>query len=112
MNFALHVVPQPIAEGEELTEPCPFLVTVKVNVGGGLATNVAVTDRACDMATAQVPVPEQAPLQPLKLYPYCAAAVRVTTVPELKDELHVVPQPMPEGDELTEPKPTLLTDSE
>ena len=43
--------------------------------------NVAVTARACVIDTVQVPVPEQAPLQPAKLAPLPAAAVSVTEVP-------------------------------
>ena len=42
---------------------------------------VAVTDRACVMDTAHVPVPEQAPLQPPKVDPPAAAAVTATSVP-------------------------------
>ena len=44
--------------------------------------NVAVTLRACAIVTAHVPVPEQpSPLQPVKLKPGSATAVRVTVVP-------------------------------
>jgi len=35
------------------------------------------------MFTVQVPVPEQAPLQPVKLLPDEATAVKVTEVPEV-----------------------------
>jgi len=42
---------------------------------------VAVTLRAALMLTAQVPVPVHAPLQPVKVEPVAAAAVRVTFVP-------------------------------
>ena len=42
---------------------------------------VAVTDLAAFMVTWQEPVPEQAPLQPVKVEPAAGAAVRVTTVP-------------------------------
>jgi hypothetical protein len=41
---------------------------------------VAVTLRAAVMATVQVPVPVQAPLQPAKTEPAAGLAVRVTTV--------------------------------
>ena len=44
---------------------------------------MAVTDWAALMVTEQAPVPVQAPLQPAKDEPAVAAAVRVTTVPEL-----------------------------
>ena len=40
-----------------------------------------MTDRAAVMATLQVPVPEQAPLQPAKVEPPAGEAVSVTLVP-------------------------------
>ena len=46
-----------------------------------MALNVAVTDRAALMVTAQLPVPEQAPLQPANVEPPAGAAVSVTFVP-------------------------------
>ena len=42
-----------------------------------------MTALAAFMVTWHVPVPEQAPLQPVKVDPVAAAAVRVTAVPEL-----------------------------
>ena len=45
--------------------------------------NVAVTVRAWDIVTVQVPVPEHAPLQPPNVEPDAAEAVSVTTVPEV-----------------------------
>ena len=41
---------------------------------------MAVTALACVIKTAQLPVPEQAPDQPVKVEPAEAAAVRVTEV--------------------------------
>ncbi len=70
-----------------------------------LALNVAVTDRAAVIDTVQVPVPVQAPLQPAKLEPLAAEAVRVTEVPLAKLALQVLPQLMPAGVELTVPVP-------
>src|SRR5262252_3311058 len=70
-----------------------------------LVLKVAVTDWAADSETVQVPVPVQAPLQPPKVEPLAAAAVRVTEVPLAKLALHVVPQLMPAGEEVTVPVP-------
>jgi len=57
--------------------PVPALLTVSVYL---LILKVAVTDLAAVMLTVQVPVPEQAPLQPANVCPVLAAAVRVTEV--------------------------------
>jgi hypothetical protein len=57
------------------------------------------------MVTLQVPVPVHAPLQPAKVDPAAAVAVRVTTVPLLKFALQVPGQLMPAGLLLTEPVP-------
>ena len=49
------------------------------------------------MLTRQTPVPAQAPLQPVKVYPGSAAAVRVTVWVEPKLVLQVLPHMMPDG---------------
>jgi hypothetical protein len=54
------------------------LVTVRANVW---SVNVAVTLFAESTATTQLPVPLQAPLQPVKVEPDAATAVSVTLVP-------------------------------
>src|SRR5258706_496386 len=71
----------------------------------GLASKVAVTALALSMVTVQPPVPVQAPLQPANVEPPAAAAVKVTTVPELKLNAHVAPQSMPPTFEVTVPAP-------
>ena len=60
---------------------------------------------AAFVVTVQLPVPVHAPLQPVKVEPEAAAAVRVTDVPLLKFALHALPQLMPVGDEVTVPVP-------
>jgi hypothetical protein len=75
-------VPQLIPAGELLTVPLPlpdlFVVRAKV-----CKANVAVTDFAASMVTAQFPVPLHAPLQPVNVEPAAAVAVSVTEVPLL-----------------------------
>ena len=87
--------------------------SAKVVVGGPDVLKVAVTDRACVMATIQVVlVPEQAPLHPEKTDPASGEAVNVTFVPLGKEALHVVPQLIPAGVLVTVPlpPPALVTD--
>jgi hypothetical protein len=57
------------------------LLTVRVKVGTGIASSVAVTDLAESMVTIQLPIPVQAPLHPEKVDPASGVAVRVTVVP-------------------------------
>jgi hypothetical protein len=70
--------------------------------------NIAVTERAWVIVTVQVPVPVQAPLQPVKVEPVDAVAVRVTLVPLVKVALQVAPQLTPVGLEVTVPDPVPL----
>jgi len=46
------------------------------------AAKAAVAERAATIDTRQVPVPAQAPDQPLKLEPLAGVAVSVTELPE------------------------------
>src|SRR5262245_31053863 len=78
-------------------------LSVKVLVAG---TKVAVTDVAAVTVTTHVPVPVQPPpLQPVKVDPAAAAAVKLTTVPDVNETEQVVPQLMPEGELVTVPLP-------
>ncbi len=67
--------------------------------------NVAVTARAAVIASTQLPVPVQDPLQPAKVEPVVAAAVSVTDAPLAKLALQVVPQLMPPVFDVTVPAP-------
>jgi len=83
-KFALQVAPQLMPPVFDVTVPAPLpaLLTVNANVVA-LLLNVAVTERAAVIDTAQVLVPVQAPLQPAKVEPLAAAAVSVTDAPLL-----------------------------
>src|SRR5579884_2142846 len=65
------------------------------------------------MVTVQAPVPEQAPLQPAKVDPAAAAAVKVTCVGSVYSASHVGPQSIPAGEPVTvpEPPPAFVTES-
>lgn len=84
------VLPQLMPLGEEPTVPLalPTFLTVRVAVVWVLAVvvfaaKVAVTLRAVVMLTVHgLLVPVQAPVQPVKVEPVNAAALRVTEVPE------------------------------
>jgi hypothetical protein len=63
---------------ENAAWPVPMTDNVSTCVVGADCTNVAVTERFALIASAQVPVPEQAPLQPENDQPDGAVAVSVT----------------------------------
>src|SRR3954453_21701433 len=100
---ALQVTPQGMPAGALVTlpEPLPAFVTVSV----GVAVKFAVALCATVSSTSQVPVPLQAPLQPVKRDPAAAAAVRVTLVPSSNVWLQVAPHAMPSGALVTVPVP-------
>ena len=104
--------PHEIPLGLLVMVPLPDLVTVTCRVVAVAAKNVAVTLLATLMLTVQLPVPAQAPLQPVKVLAVAGVAVRVTLAPLVKLALHVVPQLMPAGLLVTVPLPDLLTVSE
>ena len=100
------MVPQAIPAGDDVTVPDP--VPASVTVAAKLLTeplNVAVTLRATVIVVVQVPVPVHAPLQPANVEPLAATAVSVTDAPLAKLAVHVVPQLMPVGDDVTVPVP-------
>jgi hypothetical protein len=70
------------------------------------AVKVAVTSDEAPTVKLQVPVPEQAPLQPANTDdPDAGVAVRVINVPLLKLAEQLAPQLMPAGALVTEPVP-------
>jgi hypothetical protein len=103
-KLALHVAPQLMPAGDESTvpEPEPDFVTVSVRAG----LKAASTLLAELIVTVQVvDEPEQSPVQPVKIEPAEVVAVRVTTVFSEKLALHVAPQVIPAGEEVTVPDP-------
>jgi hypothetical protein len=93
------VIAVPVGCGDALSVVRP------VRVKKAAELNVAVTLRAAVMLTVHVPVPVQAPLQPVKAEPVVGVAVRVTAVPSAYHVLQVLPHAMPVGDEVTVPEP-------
>ena len=83
MKLALQVAPQLIPAGALATVPVPVPLreTVSGNCVTGVMVNAASTLAAAFKVTLQLPVPEQAPVQPVKLEPAVGVAVRDTTVP-------------------------------
>ncbi len=67
--------------GELVTDPLPVPPRLTLNWNSG--TKVAVTLIAEFTVTVQVPVPVQAPPQPVNTEPAFAAALKVTLVPEV-----------------------------
>src|SRR5437773_721366 len=107
--LAVQVAPQLMPAGDEVTVPlpAPALVTVSCAVGTGL--NVAVTVVLAVRLTTHVPVPlHPPPDHPAKAEPAAAAAVSVTFEPVLNEAVHVVPQLMPAGCDVTFPLPEPL----
>jgi hypothetical protein len=81
---------------------------VRLFAGSPPVVNAADTLSAALIVTEQLPVPVQAPLQPIKLMPWAGVAVSVTSAPLLKLALHVEGQLMPEGLLVTDPLPVKL----
>lgn len=109
---AAQTFPQLIPAGNDVTVPPPVPDFVTVNADE-LGVNVATTDRACAMATMQVPVPEHpSPDHPLNVEVALGAAVSVTDVPTSYVAEHVTPHWMPAGDEDTVPPPAPLQPTE
>ena len=109
-NEAVHVAPQSMPAGNEVTPPVPVPLLEMVNVGFGAGSENAAPTVVLELrVNVQVPVPLQSPPdQPVKFDPESAAAVSVTVVPVGNDAEHVAPQSMPVGDDVTPPVPVPL----
>ena len=75
----------------------------------GAGAKVVATEASALTVTLQLPFPEHAPLQPEKIEPSAAVAVRVTVVPTAKEALQVFPQLMPAGLLEIVPLPLFMT---
>ncbi len=98
-------VPQSIPLGLLATVPVPFpgLVTCRAKV---LSVKVAVTVLTASIVTEHVSdVPVHPPLHPVKIEFEFGAAVKVTEVPWLYVSVQSEPQSIPDGEEVTAPRP-------
>jgi hypothetical protein len=103
LKMAKQVEGQLMPPGSLVTMPLPEPADLTVS-RYELCVKAAVTVVAPVIGTVQVPVPEQPPpLQPVKVEPAAAAAVRVTEVLKLAEQ--VKPQSMPAGELVTVPLP-------
>jgi hypothetical protein len=106
-KVALQVEPQLMPPTSEVTVPEPVLLTDSVYL---ICVKVAATDLADDNTMVHMLVPAQPPpVQPVKVYPLEATALSSTLVPDVNDALHVLPQSMPAGADVTEPEPVSTT---
>ena len=93
----------PVAPGARV-QPPPAL-----SLGGGDGAMLKVAVTVAFWVSEQGPVPAQSPLHPAKADPGSGAAVRVAVLPWGNCPLHVGPQSIPEGLDVTVPVPVLLT---
>ena len=106
LKLAEQVDPQLMPEGALATVPVPVPASLTLNcTEEGLRVKFAVTDAAAVRLTVQLPVPWQAPDQPLKVDPEAGVAVSTTAVPLLNVAEQVEPQLIPAGLLVTVPVP-------
>src|ERR1017187_42768 len=102
---AEQMAPQLIPAGREMTspEPLPPLMTVTVPRLLNVAVHLLpVSD------TVTLPELLQSPLQPANVDPPAGVGVRATVVPTAKGKEQVLPQLIPDGEEVTVPEPVPL----
>jgi hypothetical protein len=87
--------------------PVPLFVTLSANCGGGAVPELkfAVAVTAELIVSVQLLVPEQAPLQPVKVEPAFGVAMSVMTKFGRRSAKQALPQSNPSGDEVTRPAP-------
>src|SRR5258705_6583740 len=88
--------------------PVPLRETVSGNCVTGVVVNAASTLAAAFKVTLQLPVPEHAPVQPVKVEPAVGVAVRGTHVSSLKIAPPLVPPFTPKRVLATVPAPVPL----
>ena len=109
LKRAEQMAPQLIPAGREVTSPEPAPLFETVTVPGLL--NVAVQIWAVP-ETVTMPELVQSPLQPAKLDPAAGEGVRVTDEPKANAAEQEVPQLIPAGEDVTEPEPVPLFETE
>src|SRR5579862_2960799 len=99
-----HAVPQSMWPSAEVTAPVPLPASATTSESS--SPNDACTVVSAVAVNVHAPVPVQpSPVQPRNVDPAAGAAVSVTTVPGANEPMHVVPQSMPAGCEVTTPAP-------
>jgi hypothetical protein len=94
VTLVVHVAPQAMPAGLLVTVPVPVPEVATVTVA--LAVNLAIAVRSVVIESVQVSaLPEQAPLQPVKVESDAGTAVSVTLVPLATAATQVAPQSMP-----------------
>jgi hypothetical protein len=103
-NRLVHVAPQSIPAGADVTVPMPVpdLVT---EIGQEVLTNVALIALFPFAVNTQLLAPVQPPPHPMNVEPASAVAVSTTAAPSSNWPTHDAPQSIPEGDDVTEPDP-------
>lgn len=109
-NEAEHVGAQEMPAGLDVTEPEPLVVTVSC-VFGWIKFAVIVVSAPSVTAQEPVPVHVAAPLHPVNVKPFAATALRTTVLPPANVALHVAPQSIPAGSDVTVPLPLRTTSS-
>src|SRR5262249_6787408 len=107
-KLAVHVAPQLIPAGTELTLPMPVSVTLTLYMP---MSNCALTFAAAATVIVQTGIAmkvAQSPPQVVKVLPIAGTAVSCTICPSPNCAVQVAPQSMPLGTELTVPEPMPL----